>query len=559
MKIALCQINATIGDFSGNVSRMLQAAGQAEAAGASLGVFPELSITGYPPRDLLDRPSFLAAAERALQELAERAPAGIALLVGAVEVERGGPQPRLYNVAALVSGGRVQQTFRKRLLPHYDVFDEPRYFSVGQLPLTFMHGGVRIGVNVCEDAWNDASTELRRHYAQNPVQFCRDEGAEVIINLSASPFTLAKHVGRAQLFSQVARRHGVPLAVVNMVGGNDDLIFDGGSVVFNADGSLLARAERFAEDVLICDLGSAQGGRIAPQCELAAGAVFSALVLGVRDYARKCGFQRALLGLSGGIDSALVAAIAAEALGPDRVLALSMPTRYSSAGSLADAEAVARQLGIAHRVIDIDPVFQTYINHLTPLLQELGPAPAADTTFENVQARIRGNTLMAVSNRHGHLLLTTGNKSEVAVGYCTLYGDMAGGLAAISDVPKTFVYEVSREVNRRAGRAVIPETVLTKAPSAELRPDQTDQDSLPPYEILDAILERLINGQQGQEEIVSAGFDAEVVDRVAHLVQISEYKRRQMPPGLIVTSKAFGPGRRVPIAQRYRYRSTSGA
>lgn len=556
MRIALCQINTTVGALDDNARHVVDAVFEAHGQGATLAVFPELTLTGYPPRDLLDRPAFVERNLATLKAVAQAVPADIEVLVGFVDTldiadRDTAAAPHLYNAAALIRGGQVVQRFHKRLLPYYDVFDELRYFAPGSLPLTFEHAGRRVGVLICEDGWNSVDGPLRRSYAQDPVAACMDEGAELLVNLSASPFTLAKRDGRCAMFGDVARGAGVPLALVNLVGATDDLIFDGSSAMYGEDGSLWARARRFSPEVLVCDV--APGGRIAPQAQTDAGAALDALVAGVRDYADKCGFSQALVGLSGGVDSALVAAIAAQALTPGRVLAVGMPTRYSSEGSLSDARALVEALGIGFRLVDIDAVFQAHLDQLTPVLEGLGPAPEQDTTFENVQARIRGLTLMAISNRFGHLLLTTGNKSEVAVGYCTLYGDMAGGLAVISDLPKTFVYEVCREFNRRAGRDVIPQRVLDKPPSAELRPDQTDQDSLPPYDVLDGILERLIERHEGQAEIIAAGYDAETVARVARLVRISEYKRRQMPPGLIVTSKAFGPGRRYPIAQRAGY------
>jgi NAD+ synthetase len=541
-RIALCQINTTVGAFAGNAELCLEAARDAAARGATLAVFPELTICGYPPRDLLDRPAFVAESERALRKLAARAPAELALLVGFAERR----DERLYNAVALLRGGSVQQVFHKRLLPTYDVFDEDRYFEPGRRPMTFELGGTRYGVTICEDAWNDDGA-LRRFHEGNPVEDCVTEGAEVLINVSASPFTLRKLRARPAMLAAIARRHGRPLAFCNAVGGNDDLVFDGSSAVYVPAGGTLAGCASFASDLQLATLPSdaASPQRFASD----ASAAFDALVLGTRDYARKCGFTRAVLGLSGGIDSSLVAAIAAVALGPDNVLGVAMPTRYSSAGSLTDAAALASALGVQYRVIDIDPLFASYIERLTPELEALGPAPAIDTTFENIQARIRGNTLMAISNRLGHLLLTTGNKSEVAVGYCTLYGDMAGGLAVISDLPKTFVYAVCEEANVRAGREVIPRSVFDKAPSAELRPGQRDEDSLPPYPVLDALLEQLIEQHRSIDEIVELGHDRALVTRIERLLRASEYKRKQMPPGLIVTSKAFGSGRRYPIAQ----------
>jgi len=550
MRVALCQIDTTVGDLDGNRALALDAVGRAERAGAALAVLPELTLTGYPPRDLLDRPAFVDDNLRALQALAAELPREVATLVGFVDRAASG-MPSLHNAAALVRNGAVERVFHKRLLPTYDVFDEARYFAPGaQQACVFELAGQRVGVTICEDAWNDVDSPLRRHYDHDPVADCMGAGAQLLVNLAASPFHLAKRRVRPSMLSQIAARHRVPLLFVNAVGGNDDLIFDGASALYGPDGATWARAASFASDVLVCDVAPAQA--IAPAPETDAATALAALVCGTADYARKCGFGSAVLGLSGGIDSSLVAAIAARALGPTNVLGVAMPTRYSSEGSLLDARELARALGIGFTVIDIDPIFQRYLDTLGPELGALGPAPSPDTTFENIQARIRGNTLMAISNRFGSLLLTTGNKSEVAVGYCTLYGDMAGGLAVISDLPKTFVYEVCREHDRQAGRQQIPESCYQKAPSAELRPDQRDEDSLPPYAVLDPILERLVEDGQSVEQIVGAGFARDVVTRVAGMVIRNEYKRRQMPPGLIVTRKAFGPGRRYPIAQRYR-------
>jgi NAD+ synthase (glutamine-hydrolysing) len=549
MRIGLCQIDTTVGDLDGNRARVLGACARAAEAGAALAVLPELALTGYPPRDLLDRPAFVDDNLRALERLAAELPLELAALVGFVDRPAGGRA--LYNAVALVRGGAVQQVFHKRLLPTYDVFDEDRYFepgSVAQSPI-FELCGTRFGVTICEDAWNAVDCPLRRFYDADPVADTVARGAEVLINAAASPFNLMKREGRPAMLAAIARTHGKPLVFVNLVGGNDDLLFDGSSALFGPDGSTWCSAASFEEQVLVCELAAGQPQARAHATD--AEAALSALVLGTRDYAHKCGFTRAVLGLSGGIDSSLVAAVAARALGPENVLGVAMPTRYSSEHSQRDARELAQALGIGYRVIAIDGIFQRYLDALGPELDALGPAPAGDTTFENLQARIRGNTLMAISNRLGHLLLTTGNKSEVAVGYCTLYGDMAGGLAVISDLPKTFVYEVSREFNRKAGATAIPASCFTKAPSAELRPDQKDEDSLPPYAVLDPLLERLIEDGQSVAEVAAAGFDRALVERIAQLVQRNEYKRRQMPPGLIVTRKAFGPGRRYPIAQRY--------
>ena len=557
MRIALCQIDTTVGDLEGNRARILAAVREAAAQGADLAVLPELALAGYPPRDLLDRPAFVEDNLRVLARLAGELPAQTAALVGFVD--RGeGPSTALHNAVALIRGGEIAQVFHKRLLPTYDVFDEDRYFEPGVRSPVFELAGARIGVTICEDAWNAVESPLRRRYDADPVADCVARGAQVLVNVSGSPFNLKKRLGRPAMLAAIARAHRMPFVFVNLVGGNDDLIFDGSSALYAGDGAVIAALPSFAEQVLTCEVAAppdfAGTPRDQPRAELPdsdAEAALHALVLGTRDYAHKCGFSRAVLGLSGGIDSALVAAIAARALGPANVLGVAMPTRYSSEHSLRDARALAQGLGIEFRVIAIDDIFQRYLDVLGPELTALGPAPAADTTFENLQARIRGNTLMAISNRLGHLLLTTGNKSEIAVGYCTLYGDMAGGLAVICDLPKTFVYEVAREFNRQAGSSVIPENTFTKAPSAELRPDQKDEDSLPPYPLLDRVLELLIEDGLSASEIAARGFAPELVQRIATLVRHNEYKRRQMPPGLIVTRKAFGPGRRYPIAHRY--------
>jgi NAD+ synthase (glutamine-hydrolysing) len=550
MRLALCQIDTTVGDLEGNRALILGSARDAHAQGGELAVFCELAITGYPPRDLVERPAFVDAGLRALDRLARELPHDFGVLVGFVDRRVVGQKLTHYNAAALLRDGSVQQVFHKRLLPTYDVFDEARYFEEGHLPLVFEQGGVRCGVTICEDAWNDGEGPLRRSYAKNPVADCMASGAEVLVNLAASPFTLQKRLGRADMLADIAEHYAKPVAFVNALGGNDDLVFEGASALFNPDGTLCARAASFAPDLVVVELGQLGPVRDAPVTEPEA--ALEALTLGTRDYAHKCGFESAVVGLSGGLDSSLVAAIAARALGPERVLGVSMPTRYSSQASRSDAEAVARALGIQFRVIDIDPIFATYISQLGPALNSLAPAQADETTFENVQARIRGNTLMAITNRCGHLLLTTGNKSELAVGYCTLYGDMCGGLAVISDVPKTFAYKIAREANRKAGKMLIPESVFTRPPSAELRENQFDQDSLPAYELLDAIIERFVEQGESKQGIVAQGFAADVVARVVSMLGANEYKRRQLPPGLIITSKAFGPGRRYPIAQRFR-------
>jgi NAD+ synthetase len=459
--------------------------------------------------------------------------------------------------------GQVLARAYKQLLPTYDVFDEDRYFEPGEDSVILLVGDTRVGLTICEDAWNAlASLAYRaygwRSYAQaggtapryhdNPVGDLAKAGVDLIVNLSASPFTIPKREARSEMFSQIAQLYQAPIAFVNQVGGNDELLFDGRSAVFSKTGEVIARANAFADDVVVCDLDV--GGPVAPDLATDEEAAYRALVLGTRDYTGKCGFQKVVLGLSGGIDSALTATIAADALGKENVLGVTMPSRYSSEGSKDDAKRLAENLGIAFREISIEPMFQAYLDALGPALEALGPARAGDVTFENVQARIRGTVLMAISNRTGALLLTTGNKSELGAGYCTLYGDMAGGLAVISDVPKTMVYRLARWVNRGGER--IPRASIEKPPSAELRPDQTDQDFLPPYELLDRVLERFVEDGAGRDAIVAEGIDPQVVDRVLSLVQWSEYKRRQAAPGLIVTKKAFGIGRRMPVAQKFR-------
>ena len=574
MIVALGQIDPTIGDFDGN--RRLITAAHLDAArrGADLLVVPELALSGYPPKDLLERPAFLAAARASLEALA-RATARVstdmvagagapglavrspALVVGFPERLEGAPTGRgVANSAAVIDGGQIVAIVRKSLLPTYDVFDEWRYFEPATDVAPIDLRGRRLGISICEDIWNDTDFWPHRLYRSDPIETLVARGAEILINVSASPYTMEKRELRPRMLAATARRWRRPLVFVNQVGGQDDLVFDGASLVLGADGQVLARAREHAPDLVTADLDRNTGDLhdLAPNDLRSA---LDALTLGTADYARRCGFQRALLGLSGGIDSALVACIAARALGPDNVLGVAMPSRFSSAGSLTDAAALAQSLGIDFNVISIEPMFEAYLGALAPAFADAragesggAAAEAADLAMQNLQARIRGAILMALSNRHGRLLLTTGNKSELATGYCTLYGDMAGGLAVISDVPKTLVYRLAREINRE--RAVIPEPTLTKAPSAELRPDQTDQDSLPPYELLDAILDAHLEQGLDSQALVAAGFDAAIVNDVVRRVRLSEYKRRQMPPGLKITGKAFGPGRRMPIAQAWR-------
>ncbi len=497
---------------------------------------------GYLPRDLLMSDGFVQRSCQMLGCLASELKDAPAVLVGAATpnpAEIGRP---LFNSAVLLRNGSTGPTFHKTLLPTYDVFDEDRYFEPGRAPGILELNGFRLGISICEDVWNDRDFWKRRRYHQDPIEALVEAGAQAIVNLSASPFSVGKEELREKMLGQMARRHRLPLAWVNQVGGNDDLIFDGRSGAFDARGNLFARAKGFAEDLLIVDLATQTGDistdDFAPEAE-----IWNALVLGVRDYARKTRFGKVLLGLSGGVDSALTAAIAADAVGPENVLGVTMPSAYSSQGSVDDSVELARNLGIRILSLPISPIMQTYDETLAEAFTGFQP----DVTEENIQSRIRGNLLMALSNKSGALLLTTGNKSEMAVGYCTLYGDMNGGLAVIADLPKMMVYRVARYRNRR--KADIPESTLTKAPSAELRPNQTDQDSLPPYDVLDRVLELHIEGCRSAEEIVAQGYEEETVRKVLRLVRNAEFKRKQAAPVLKVTSRAFGTGWRMPIAR----------
>ncbi len=561
-RIALAQIDTTVGDFAGNAAAIRAATERARSAGATLVVFPELALSGYPPRDFLDLPEFLDRAARTLGELA--APAawsrGVAVVLGFPEAAPGAPPPGVYNSVALLEGGRVAAIGRKSLLPTYDVFDETRYFLPADRSTAADAGALRIGLSICEDVWNDKRFWDRPRYARDPVAELAQAGAAVVLNVSASPYAVHKPALRERMLAASARGHGVPIAYVNQVGGNDALLFDGGSMLVGRDGRVLARAPLFEEALLVADLESGDArvlgldgaplppSRPAPRDGLA-DEVLSALVLGVKDYVRKCGFRSVIVGLSGGIDSALTACIAAEALGPAAVLGVAMPSRYSSGHSREDAAELARNLGVQFQEISIEPMHAAFLGEL----ERAQGRPLCDLAEQNVQARVRGQILMALSNDTGGLVLSTGNKSELAVGYCTLYGDMAGGLAVIGDVAKTLVYRVARAANERAGRAVIPERTFTKAPSAELRPDQTDQDSLPPYDVLDDVLHAFVEERLPLEAIVARGHPEATVRRVLRMVVASEYKRRQAAPVLKITEKAFGEGRRLPIAHGYRY------
>ncbi len=571
-RIALAQIDATVGDIDGNARKVIDSMRAAEAAGAELVAFPELALTGYPPEDLLLKPSFIRANIQALERVAA-ATRDIVAVVGFVDRD-----DDIFNAAAVLHGGRVVGVYHKHFLPNYGVFDEDRYFRSGREAPVFRLGDVTFGVNVCEDIW----------YAVGPANAQSLAGAELIVNINASPFSDQKPAFREKMLATRAADNHAIVAYVNLVGGQDELVFDGASMVFDPAGELLCRGPAFEEDLVVVDLDV--GGvfrerlhdprqrkehlrreadvpaepilvaetRSAPERQAAprpcvaeplssTAEVYAALVLGTRDYVQKNGFEKVVLGLSGGIDSSLVAAVAADALGPENVLGVSMPSRYSSQGSKDDAADLAHNLGVEYRVVPIEPGFEGMLDTLADTFHGCEP----DVTEENLQARVRGQVLMGISNKFGHLVLTTGNKSEMAVGYATLYGDMAGGLAVIKDVPKTLVYELSRYRNSQGSRAVIPESVLTKAPSAELRPDQTDQDSLPPYDVLDPILEAYVEDDRTVDEIVRLGYDEATVRRVVRLVDHAEYKRRQAPPGIKISRRAFGRDRRLPITNRY--------
>lgn len=563
MRIALAQINPTIGDLAGNLQKHLAAVAQAKSQGAQVVLFPEMSTLGYPPKDLLLKPAVIRLSGEAVMRVAEAA-TGITAVVGYPERNTAAAGRPLRNAVAVLRDGRVLARRFKSLLPTYDVFDESRYFEPGpDVELTPLFDsqsaadagaiGAHAGVSICEDLWNDEKFLERPLYHFNPIGALAQAGAKILLNISASPFVLGKNEYRHKLFGFQAKRWGMPIVYVNQVGGNDELVFDGNSVVFDREGNVIAQAKDFQEDLLIVDLeNGAQGGsssRGTPRAGIAS--IHAALVLGLRDYVKKCGFKSAVLGLSGGIDSAVVAALAVEALGRENVLGVSLPSRYSSEHSRSDAHILAENLGIVMHTVPIEAVHAAMEQTLAPFFAGTKEGLAE----ENMQARLRGNILMSLSNKFGHLLLTTGNKSEIATGYCTLYGDMAGGLAVISDVPKMMVYELARHLNAEAAKAgrtpPIPEGSLTKPPSAELKPNQRDQDSLPPYEILDAIIERYVEDEKTVPEIIAEGFDAAVAERVARLIDLSEYKRKQAAPGIKVTSRAFGFGRRMPIAQRF--------
>jgi NAD+ synthase (glutamine-hydrolysing) len=547
MRIALAQLNPTVGDFRANVEAMVRAARQAADRGAQVLAFPELSLPGYPPRDLVERNSFLDRNAEELQRFAdETASLDLSIICGFVSRAENPIGKRAFNSAAMIERGKIVFQQNKTLLPTYDVFDEGRYFRPAEKVELCPLRGRSVAVTICEDAWNDRKYWDERLYHRDPVEELFTQGAELLICINASPYSMGKRDIRRKIYSSVAKRYGKPVLYVNQVGGNDQLVFDGSSFAMNAAGEVIASARSFAEDLIVGDFDANTGDQredFPDESE----AVYEALVLGTRDYITKCGFQRVLIGLSGGIDSSLTAAIAVEAVGKENVMGVAMPGPFSSDHSVRDAKDMAERLGIRCELISITGPYERVVQELAPVFAGRKP----DVAEENVQARLRGVTLMALSNKFGSMVLTTGNKSELAVGYCTLYGDMCGGLAVISDVPKTLVYTLSRIANQRLHQA-IPESVFTKPPSAELRPDQKDSDSLPEYDVLDKILEAYVEHNRSPKVIASSlQLPLDLVKDIVTKVDRNEYKRQQAAPGLKVTSKAFGIGRRFPVAQRY--------
>ena len=543
MKIALGQINPTVGDFSGNAQKIIEFSRRAQAAGAGLILFPELSVCGYPPRDLVERPSFVARNRETVDRIAAETH-GIAVICGLVTPALAETGKSVMNSAALLRDGRLAFLQSKMLLPTYDVFDEMRNFAPARSQDLFDFCGNRMALTICEDAWNDKDFWNKRLYGTDPIEVLLRSGGNFVLNISASPFWLGKRELRTNMLATIARNDRVPVVMVNQVGGNDSLLFDGSSLVLNREGKVIAQGKSFEEDLIYFDSATLEG-EIHEQIEGEEASAFAALVLGTRDYTRKCGFKQVVIGLSGGIDSALTAAIATEAVGPENVIGVGMPGPYSSQGSIDDARQLAANLGIRFELLPIGDICNSYRATLKGVFAGL----KEDVTEENIQARARGTLLMALSNKFNAIVLSTGNKSELAVGYCTLYGDMVGGLAVISDVPKTLVYRISHYVNSR--RPVIPQDSLEKPPSAELRPNQKDSDSLPPYDVLDAILEDYVEESHSAAQIAQDhGFDIELVKRVTRMIDRAEYKRQQAAPGIKISAKAFGYGRRLPIAAK---------
>jgi NAD+ synthase (glutamine-hydrolysing) len=543
VKIALGQINPTVGDFAGNAAKMIEFSRRAKASGAALILFPELSVCGYPPRDLVERSSFVDRNRETAERIAAETQ-DIAVICGMVTPAHAETGKSVMNSAALLQDGKIAFVQSKMLLPTYDVFDEMRNFAPARSQSLFPFCGDQVALTICEDAWNDKLFWPKRLYVVDPIEALIRAGGNLVLNISASPFWIGKREIRRDMLAAIARHHKVSVAMVNQVGGNDSLLFDGSSIVLDTTGKVIAQGRSFEEDLIYFDSESLTGD-LHEQVEGEEASVYAALVLGTRDYIHKCGFSKAIVGLSGGIDSALTAVIAVDAVGPENVIGVGMPGPYSSPGSVHDARALATKLGIRFELLPIDRPFKAYCE----TLKKVFAGYPEDVTEENIQSRARGTLLMALSNKFGAIVLSTGNKSELGVGYCTLYGDMVGGLAVISDVPKTLVYRLSHYVNSR--RAVIPKDTLEKPPSAELRPDQRDSDSLPAYEILDAVLEDYVEDAKSADRIAAErGFDIETVQRVVRMVDRAEYKRQQAAPGIKISPKAFGYGRRFPIAAK---------
>ncbi len=542
MKFALCQINPTVGALEGNAKKILDFAEKAKKKGANLAIFPEMSLCGYPPRDLLDTPEFVEKNMALVEKIQKTAP--LPLIFGFADTNKKPTGKALHNAAAFIDDTGKIHKHHKSLLPTYDVFDEARHFEVAHEIKTSSFQGKKLAIVICEDSWNDESFWGKRIYHTDPMQILAKENPNIFINISASPFSTKWRKLRIEMIQQAAKKYKTPFIYVNQVGSNDDLIFDGGSFAIDKNGKLVCEAKTFEEDLVIFDLEKEMGEKHKVH-EDGLESIYEALLLGIRDYVQKCGFKKVLLGLSGGIDSSIVATLACDALGPKNVLGILMPSQFSSQGSLDDAIDLAKNLKMNHKIIPIKSIYLSYIDSL----REAFKGTKFDITEENLQARIRGNLLMAFSNKFGYLVVNTGNKSELAVGYCTLYGDMSGGLSVLGDVPKTLVYELCHWRNKKS--KVIPKNALTKPPSAELRPNQTDQDSLPPYPILDGILKAYIEDHLPIPQIIKLGYDEKIVKKMIHLVDLNEYKRRQAAVTLRITSKAFGIGRRLPIAQGY--------
>ena len=571
MRIAISQIDPTVGDLKGNAQLITQAIQQAKEQGAKLVVFPEMVVIGYPPKDLLLKPRVIRQCADAVEEIAKSC-VGVTALVGYPMQSPKGTGHRLQNVVAVCSEGKIVDHHVKTLLPNYDVFDERRYFEPGDSIVITELNGIKLGISICEDIWNEQAVFDRPLYDTNPIDEIANAGADLIVNCAASPFVIGKHDFRLKLMSHVAKKHSKPVVFCNQVGGNDELVFDGNSCVINSGGEIIGHAKDFQEDLLVVDLPlnidkqlderDVMSGRI-EHSSTGLESAYHALVRGLRDYCKKCGFKKIVMGLSGGIDSALSCAIAVAAIGKENVVGVGMPSRYSSDGSVTDAELLAKNLGIEFHVIAIEDAH----NALEKMLDPIFAGMEQGVTEENMQARIRGNIMMSISNKFGALLVTTGNKSEMAVGYCTLYGDMCGGFSVLCDVPKTMVYDLSRWINESKkspllqafNLPVIPSDTITKPPSAELRPDQKDQDSLPEYDVLDEIIERYVELEQSAAKIIAeTKFDSDTVLRIVRLIDLNEYKRKQAAPGLKITGRAFGFGRRMPIAQRYDNRWSLG-